>query len=448
MADTPDTPEAADRQRCGERTRAGTPCRNWAVEDGRCRIHARRAADEAPDGAGTAAAGEAPRAGGARTGSARPGSARAGGARTSGAGSSGARSGGAGSNGAGPRRKAPTLGDFATGPVPDRAGFRTAGFEGSAAAPRRPTPGTGSARGPAGADGHGEPRDVLDALADVLGDDLADHLSGIGGFLRRRFTGEYEIDDFGLDPDLLVNVMRPLMRPLYDTWWRVSSRDREHIPEGGGLLVANHAGTLPFDGIMLNYDVYDATGRFLRELGANLVFETPFVGHFARKSGAVRASQADADAVLERGDLAGVFPEGFKGLGKPFSQRYQLERFGRGGFVATALRAKVPIVPVAIVGSEEIYPMLFDARMVARALGLPYFPIVAQMFTLPVLGPLGLLPLPSKWSITYGEPIETAHLGPAAAEDPMVVFDLADRVRDTIQGMLTKVVMGRQSVFF
>ena len=432
MADSTDTTETTDRQRCGERTRAGTPCRNWAVQGGRCRIHARRAAaDEAP-----AAADEAPAA--ADETRAAAGSAEG----------AGTRSGGARTNGAGTRRTPPTLGDFATGPVESRAGFRTAGFEGSAAAPRRTAP-AGAGGGPGTTSGgDGEARDVLDALADVLGDELADHLSGIGGFLRRRFTGDYEIDDFGLDPDLVLHVLRPLMRPLYDTWWRVSSRDREHIPKGGGLLVANHAGTLPFDGIMLNYDVHDATGRFLRELGANLVFETPFVGHFARKSGAVLASQADADAILARGALAGVFPEGFKGLGKPFSQRYQLERFGRGGFVATALRAQVPIVPVAIVGSEEIYPMLFDARMIAKALGLPYFPIVAQMFTLPVLGPLGLLPLPSKWSITYGEPIETAHLGPAAAEDPMVVFELADRVRDTIQRMLTKVVMGRQSVFF
>lgn len=289
---------------------------------------------------------------------------------------------------------------------------------------------------------------MLDALGEVLGEDLAAHLSGIGSFIRSRFTGDYSIDDLGLDQDLLRGVMLPLLRPLYDTWWRVSSRQRDNIPESGALLVSNHAGALPFDGLMLGYDVHDATGRFLRELGANLVFQTPFVGHFARKSGAVRASQADADAVLDRGELAAVFPEGFKGLGKPFSQRYHLERFGRGGFVATALRAQVPIVPVAIVGSEEIYPIMWDARGIARALNLPYFPIVAQMLTMPVLGPLGLLPLPSKWSITYGEPIETAHLGVGAADDPMVVFDLADRVRDTIQEMLTTVVMGRRGIFF
>lgn len=282
----------------------------------------------------------------------------------------------------------------------------------------------------------------------MLGDDLAAHLSGIGSFIRSRFTGDYSIDDFGLDEDLTRGVLLPLLRPLYDTWWRVSSRDRDNIPDGGALLVSNHAGALPFDGLMLSYDVNDATGRFLRELGANLVFQTPFVGHFARKSGAVRASQADADAVLDRGELAGVFPEGFKGLGKPFSQRYQLERFGRGGFVATALRAQVPIVPVAIVGSEEIYPIVWDARAIARSLGVPYFPIVAQMLTMPLLGPLGLLPLPSKWSITYGEPIETAHLGVGAADDPMVVFDLADQVRDTVQDMLTTVLMGRRGIFF
>lgn len=290
---------------------------------------------------------------------------------------------------------------------------------------------------------------MVDALADVLGPDVARHLDGIAAFLRRRLAGDYDVDEFGLDPDLLLHVLHPLLAPLYDTWWRVTSDGREHVPtDGGALLVANHAGTLPFDGLMLGFDVHDATGRFLRELGADLVFRTPFIGHLARKGGTVRADPADADRVLARDELAGVFPEGFKGLGKPYSQRYQLERFGRGGFVATALRARAPIVPVAIVGSEEIYPMLFDAKVVARALGLPYFPIVAQMLALPFVGPAGLLPLPSKWAITYGEPIVTDHLPEGAADDPMVVFDLADRVRDTIQDMVTRQLMGRRSVFF
>lgn len=366
-----------DRQRCGEPTQRGTPCRNYAVEDGRCRLHARRARD-----ADAGASGDGH---------------------------------GAGHAGAPPRRRPRTTPAqaFTSAPPPSREGT-----------------------------------ELIDALSQALGNGLGDHLAEVADFLRRRFTGDYEIDEFGLDPDLLVHVLYPLLGPLYDRWWRVTSHGREHLPDGGGLLVANHAGTLPADGLMLGLDVHRVTGRFVRELGADLVFQTPVVGHLARKGGIVRASHDDADAVLARGELAAVFPEGYKGLGKPFSQRYQLERFGRGGFVATALRARVPIVPVAIVGSEEIYPLLWDARLIARALGLPYFPIVAQMLALPVLGPVGLLPLPSKWSISYGEPIDTAALPARAAEDPMVIFDLADQVRERIQDMLLKTVMGRQSVFF
>jgi 1-acyl-sn-glycerol-3-phosphate acyltransferase len=140
----------------------------------------------------------------------------------------------------------------------------------------------------------------------------------------------------------------------------------------------------------------------------------------------------------------GVFPEGFKGVGKPFSERYTLQRFGRGGFVTAALRTGAPIVPCAIVGAEEIYPMIGNAKTVARLLGLPYFPITP---TFPLLGPLGAVPLPSKWFIAFGEPIETASYGPAAADDPMVVFNLTDQVRETIQHSLYRLLLERRSVF-
>jgi 1-acyl-sn-glycerol-3-phosphate acyltransferase len=212
-------------------------------------------------------------------------------------------------------------------------------------------------------------------------------------------------------------------------------------------VVANHAGTLPADALITRLDILDQTGRHARELAADLVFRTPFVGEFARKTGATLASGDDADRLLASGELVAVWPEGFKGIGKPWKDRYKLQRFGRGGFVATALRAQVPIVPTAIVGSEEIYPLLYDLRLVARLFGLPYFPIVPQMFALPVLGPLALLPLPSKWIIEYGEPIDTSAYGPDAADDPMAVFDLTDQVRDRIQQMLYRNLMGRRSVF-
>jgi 1-acyl-sn-glycerol-3-phosphate acyltransferase len=277
---------------------------------------------------------------------------------------------------------------------------------------------------------------------------LHDVAPSVLAFLRRRLTGDYDVDDFGFDEDLTTNVLMPLLRPLHRSYWRIASYGSEHLPlEGGGLVVANHAGTLPADAMMTRFDIFETTGRHARELGADLVFRTPFVGELARKTGATLASGDDADRLLAAGELVAVWPEGYKGLGKPWRDRYKLQRFGRGGFVATALRAQVPIVPTAIVGSEEIYPLVFDLRVVARTLGLPYFPVVAQSLALPILGPFALLPLPSRWVIEYGEPIDTTDLGPEAADDPMVLFDLADQVRDRIQAMLHRNLMGRRSVF-
>jgi 1-acyl-sn-glycerol-3-phosphate acyltransferase len=290
--------------------------------------------------------------------------------------------------------------------------------------------------------------DALAALRDVAGDQWLDHIREAAGFARRRLTGEYEVDEFGFDEDLTSNVLMPLLRPLHRHYWRVSSHGVEHLPlDSGGLVVANHAGTLPADALITRLDILESTGRHTRELAADLVFRLPFVGPLGRKTGATLASGEDADRLLASGELVGVWPEGFKGIGKPWKDRYKLQRFGRGGFVATALRAQVPIIPTAIVGSEEIYPLVYDMKLLARLLGLPYFPVVAQMFALPVLGPLALLPLPSKWIIEYGEPIDTTAYGPDAAEDPMAVFDLTDRVRDTIQEMLYRNLMGRRSVF-
>jgi 1-acyl-sn-glycerol-3-phosphate acyltransferase len=135
---------------------------------------------------------------------------------------------------------------------------------------------------------------------------------------------------------------------------------------------------------------------------------------------------------MRRGELVGVFPEGFKGVGKPYRDRYKLQRFGRGGFVSAALRTGAPIIPVSIVGAEEIYPIIGNIKPLARVLGLPYLP-VTPLF--PWLGPLGLLPLPSKWLIRFGEPIDTASRS-EDADDPIVVFNLADQVRETIQQSL------------
>jgi 1-acyl-sn-glycerol-3-phosphate acyltransferase len=179
-------------------------------------------------------------------------------------------------------------------------------------------------------------------------------------------------------------------------------------------------------------------------LGADLLFGTPFLGSLARKSGATLACVPDAERLLRAGEVVGVWPEGYKGLGKPFAERYKLQRFGRGGFVTAALRAGAPIVPTAIVGAEEIYPVIGNLSAVARAVGLPYLPITP---TFPWLGPLGLIPLPSKWIIEFGKPIRTDEYPPGAADDPMLVFDLADQVRESIQQALYRLLMQRRSVF-
>jgi 1-acyl-sn-glycerol-3-phosphate acyltransferase len=281
-----------------------------------------------------------------------------------------------------------------------------------------------------------DPTEVDQAIADAL------------AFLRRRLTGDYDVDVYGFDRELTEQVLLPLARPLYQRWWRVRAVGLEHVPDDdGALIVANHAGTLPFDAVMTKVALFDdhPARRHLRELAADLALRVPVVGPLARKTGNTLAHGEDATRLLQAGELVGVWPEGFKGIGKPYKDRYKLQRFGRGGFVEVALRTGKPIIPVAIIGAEEIYPMVANARFLARILGFPYFPIT---WTFPALGPLGLVPLPSKWLIDFGEPIDTAGYGPEAADDPMLVFELTDRVRDTIQQMLYRNLMGRRSIFF
>ncbi|MET9923569.1 MULTISPECIES: lysophospholipid acyltransferase family protein [unclassified Streptomyces] len=273
-------------------------------------------------------------------------------------------------------------------------------------------------------------------------------IAGGLAFLRRRVTGDYEVDEFGYDKELTDQVLMSALRPLAEKYFRVEVKGIENIPsDGGALIVANHSGTLPLDGLMLQVAVHDnhPAGRHLRLLAADLVFQLPVVNELARKAGHTLACAEDAQRLLETGEIVGVMPEGFKGIGKPFGDRYKLQRFGRGGFVSTALRAGTPIVPCSIVGAEEIYPMIGNAKTLARLLGFPYFPLTP---TFPWLGPLGAVPLPTKWTIQFGEPIPTDGYPPEAAEDPMLMFNLTDQVREQIQHTLYKLLVQRRSVFF
>jgi 1-acyl-sn-glycerol-3-phosphate acyltransferase len=271
-----------------------------------------------------------------------------------------------------------------------------------------------------------------------------ERVAGAIAALRQRLTGDYEVDEFGFDKHLTDSVFLPLLRPLYRNWFRTEVVGEENIPtEGGALVVANHSGTIPLDAVMLAVGVHEAAQRYLRLLGADLLFRMPVLSELARKGGGTLACNPDAERLMAAGELVGVFPEGFKGVGKPFAERYKLQRFGRGGFVSAALRTGVPIVPAAIVGAEESYPMLGNVKSVARLFGLPYFPVTP---TFPWLGPLGLVPLPSKWLIAFGKPIETSHLVDDV-DDPLVVFNLADQVRENIQQSLYELLERRPDPF-
>lgn len=278
--------------------------------------------------------------------------------------------------------------------------------------------------------------------------EVEDRVADALAFLRRRVTGDYAVDDFGFDPDFTDNVMLPLLRPLYRKWFRVETRGVHHIPDtGGALLVSNHSGAIAVDAIMTMLAVHDEhpARRHLRMLGADFLFSSPLAGEWARRSGSTLATPADAERLLAAGELVGVWPEGFKGVGKPFRDRYRLQRFGRGGFVASALRTGVPIIPCSVVGAEETYPILGYLPGAAKALGVPYFP-VTPLF--PHFGLLGAVPLPSKWIIEFGRPLRTEHYGPDAADDPVLVFDITDRVRETIQRTLYSLLAQRGSPFF
>jgi 1-acyl-sn-glycerol-3-phosphate acyltransferase len=287
------------------------------------------------------------------------------------------------------------------------------------------------------------PRSVTDLMRDALGRQIG----RTAEFARRRLTGDYQVDEFGFDEHLLESVLLPALRPLADKWFRVQTSGMENVPEvGGALIVANHAGTVPLDGLMLQLAVHDhhAKQRALRLLAADLVFEMPMLGTLARKAGHTLACRPDAERLLSAGELTGVFPEGFKGVGKKYADRYKLQRFGRGGFVAAAVRAGVPIIPCSIVGSEEIYPKIADIKPLARLLGLPYFPVTP---TFPHLGPLGAVPLPSKWYIEFGTPISTTEYQAEDADDPMLMFEVTDQVRETIQQTLYKLLVRRRNAF-
>ncbi len=254
------------------------------------------------------------------------------------------------------------------------------------------------------------------------------------------------VDEFGRDPMYTARV-EPVLDFLYRRYFRCEVIGIENVPTAGrGLIVANHSGTLPYDGAMVMHAVKrdHPAHRDVRPLVEDFVFHFPYLGTFMNRVGGVRACQENAERLLLQDQLAAVFPEGVKGIGKLYRDRYRLQRFGRGGFIKLALRTDSPIIPCAILGAEEIHPMIGKVTWLAKTIGVPYIPITP---TFPWLGPLGAIPLPTKWTIAFGAPLYfNDEYGREGADDRILVNRLSENVRTRIQEMLDGLQKGRKSV--
>ena len=268
----------------------------------------------------------------------------------------------------------------------------------------------------------------------------------IENFFSNRAAHYYDIDEFGMDKTLVESI-RPLFQFFYHQYWRLSVYGVENIPnKGKALIVANHSGALPFDGIMLNMAVYNEhpSSRDVRFLVEDFVYHFPFLGTFISRTGGVRACPENAERVLSKGNVLAVFPEGIKGIGKLYKDKYKLQRFGRGGFIKIAMKTKSKIIPTAIIGAEETYPILAKTTALSKPLGIPYFPITP---TFPLLGPLGMIPLPSKWIIIFGKPIDFRKYKPSDAKNNLLVHKLNQRIQDEIKKMIEKGLKKRDSIW-
>lgn len=304
-----------------------------------------------------------------------------------------------------------------------------------------------------------ELKGVLERLSSTIREDMLDvdtwkgvwymlnySLESQGDILKRRLSGEYETDEWGFDSEVLQAVL-PFLNFMYSTYWRVETSGMENVPEEGrALLVCNHSGQLPWDGAMVSTAIYNEhpNQRLLRNLYATFVPSLPFFSAILVKLGQVLANEENGIRLLEQEQLVSVFPEGYKGVGKLFRDRYKLARFGRGGFVRMALKTGAPMIPVAVVGAEETYVSLAKVPFIADLFDVPFFPI---SITWPWFGPLGIIPLPTKWFIDFGEPIPTEQYGPEAADNLNLVSQLTDQVRNIIQEMVLDRLAQRRSVF-
>lgn len=246
-----------------------------------------------------------------------------------------------------------------------------------------------------------------------------------------RFHDEgFGFDIFGLHPPTAKRVLRAAL-PVYRHYFAVESQGHENIPvDGGAILVANHGGMLPIDAAMLWTDVVHRTGRYARMIADRFVPRVPFVSTLFARAGVVSGTHANVRRLLDRGELLAVFPEGVTGPAKPFRQRYELQDW-RVGHAELAIRHRVPIIPVAIIGAEESWPVL--ARLHVRMFGAPYLPI-----------PMAPMPLPIKFRIHYGTPVELHRdHAPTDADDPACLAAAAATTRRAVAELVLQGLTAR-----
>jgi 1-acyl-sn-glycerol-3-phosphate acyltransferase len=256
---------------------------------------------------------------------------------------------------------------------------------------------------------------------------------------REAAAKEVGADQFGLDLEFRDQVA-PIFRWLHDRYWRVRLSGIRHLPaDGPAILIANHSGALPFDGAMICTAIDSSSGIVVRYLYDRFVASVPLVDTFYRRTGGALATKENARALLEAGHHVLIFPEGVPGVAKVFDQRYQLRQFSPG-FARLAAETGAPVIPLAVLGAEEIYPIVGRAENLGRSLGMPYIPITPFF---PLLGILGVLPLPTKWFIRIGRPMAIGHM-----DDEMRARTEAGLARRKIQAMVTRLRRRRRSVFF
>ena len=255
-----------------------------------------------------------------------------------------------------------------------------------------------------------------------------------------------DVDEWGRS-EHTRELARRVYDPLYRRWFRAEWEGMEKIPkEGGALLVCNHSGAIPSDAPVIMHGIEAELHRPVYGMADHLFKGLPVVGTMWARAGGVAAHPENAYRLLrEQQQLALVFPEGTKGTGKLYKERYQLRRFGRGGFVEIAMRAGAPIVPIAVVGSEEAMPIIAKVPALAKVLGVPYVPITANMLA---FGPLGLvLPLPAKIKVRVLDPVEFDVPPDQERYSRSRVMEEAEAIRVRIQDALYDMLRRRRSVW-